>query len=627
VHALIAARLDTLPPDRKSLLQDASVLGKVFWAGAVAAMGGRDPRDVELALHELARKELVRPARTSSMEGDREFGFWHVLVRDVCYGQITRPGRAARHLAAARWIEEKAGERVEDLADVLAYHYRAALELSEAAGLAEQREELQAQVVRYLTLAGERALSLDVGKAERQLALAFNLCPEDAPQRALLLERLAQATQQLGRLQDARQIFEQALALNRTRGDTVAIGRVLTRLGNVVHRLGDPRCEGLMAEAVELLETQPVGPELVAAVTYAAGRRMFTLQDAEAAAGAERALELAAEVGLPTPAFALHVRGMARIHLGDAGGVDDLCEALRPALEQGLGRETGVIRGNLALATWSYEGPQAGLDATREAIAFNERRGMTELILQSRSFIPVLLAELGQTERALAEAGPLAEEIEAGGDMAWVTVRAVQLRLLAATGAPELAPDPEPLLDAARETGLPDLIADVLGAAAQLRLVQGHPEQARGLLIELGASAAVRSAVETYLLLLPPLLRTMAALGETELARSFEGRLEPRSPVDGHALVSARAQLAEAGGDHNEAARLYADAAERWRAFGNAPECAHARLGQGRCLLALGDAAAEVPLAAARDLFASMGYKPALADTEKLLAETVARTA
>ena len=69
VQALIAARLDTLSPERKSLLQDAAVVGKVFWAGALAEMGGREPREVEQALHELSRKELVRPARTSSMAG------------------------------------------------------------------------------------------------------------------------------------------------------------------------------------------------------------------------------------------------------------------------------------------------------------------------------------------------------------------------------------------------------------------------------------------------------------------------------------------------------------------------------------------------------------------------------
>ncbi|MBA3383409.1 MAG: hypothetical protein H0T20_02005, partial [Actinobacteria bacterium] len=140
MQALIAARLDTLSPERKSLLQDAAVLGKVFWAGALAEIGGSDPGELELALHELARKELVRPARTSSMEGESEYSFWHLLVRDVAYSQIPRTERARRHRSAAAWIERKAGERVEDQAEVLAHHYLQALELAEAVG--EQAHEL-----------------------------------------------------------------------------------------------------------------------------------------------------------------------------------------------------------------------------------------------------------------------------------------------------------------------------------------------------------------------------------------------------------------------------------------------------------------------------------------------------
>ncbi len=130
VQAIIAARLDTLSVERKSLLQDAAVLGKVFWAGAVAEIGDRNRDELEVALHELARKELVRPARTSSMEGESEYSFWHLLVRDVAYGQIPRAERARRHRSAAAWIERKAGERVEDLAEVLAHHYLQALELA-----------------------------------------------------------------------------------------------------------------------------------------------------------------------------------------------------------------------------------------------------------------------------------------------------------------------------------------------------------------------------------------------------------------------------------------------------------------------------------------------------------------
>src|SRR5207249_8982732 len=107
----------------------------------------RDLGEVEQALHELSRKELVRPARTSSMQGEAEYGFWHLLVRDVCYAQIPRAARAARHRAAAAWIERQAGERAEDLADVLAHHYLTALELARAAGQEAEAEELEAGAI------------------------------------------------------------------------------------------------------------------------------------------------------------------------------------------------------------------------------------------------------------------------------------------------------------------------------------------------------------------------------------------------------------------------------------------------------------------------------------------------
>jgi class 3 adenylate cyclase/tetratricopeptide (TPR) repeat protein len=227
VQALIAARLDTLTPDRKSLLQDASVVGKVFWAGALTTMGEREPAEVEQALHELARKELVRPSRTSAMEGEAEYGFWHALVRDVAYGQIPRAGRAERHQRAAAWIEEKAGERVEDLADLLAHHYQTALELNQAAGQPHD-PQLQEQAVRYLGLAGERALGLDVERAEQNLSRALELTADTDPQRPRLQERWAQAASQQGRYREARNALEQALASHRQTGDTLAAGRTLT---------------------------------------------------------------------------------------------------------------------------------------------------------------------------------------------------------------------------------------------------------------------------------------------------------------------------------------------------------------------------------------------------------------
>jgi class 3 adenylate cyclase/tetratricopeptide (TPR) repeat protein len=623
VQALIAARLDTLSPQRKSLLQDAAVLGKVFWAGALAGMGEREPRMVELALHELTRKELVRPARTSSMGGEAEFGFWHLLVRDVCYAQIPRAARAARHRAAAAWIEDKAGERAEDLADVLAHHYLQALELGRAAGQGAGAEELEAGAIRYLALAGERALALDVASAEASLAKALALAAPGHPERASLLERWAQAAQQQHQLQEAREALEQALSLYREQGEMIAAGRTLTALASVLGRLGDPGREEAIAEALALLEAQPSGPELVDAHAQLAGMRFVGAAYPEAIAAAERALALAAELGLPEPAGALGHRGAARCYLGEREGLEDMRLALQLAVEQGQGRAAAVLHNNLAVGSWLYEGPQAALAACRAGIDFCARRGITELALGIGAISQTFLAELGQTEQALADAEPLAERLQAAGDISFVEPRSLQLRLLAARGAHESAPAADAVVAAARESGEPQLCALAFAAGARLLLAQGRSQQARGLLSELEQVAGIR-ADPYYASLLPELVRSALALSDSGLAASLLDGVEPRTPLTEHALRACQAQLAEAAGEHAQAVALYAEAAERWQEFGNVPERAYALLGRGRCLAALGKPEAEGPLREAQGLFASIGYRPALAETEALLGQAAA---
>ena len=104
VQGIIAARLDDLDPAEKALLQDAAVIGKVFWLGGVA----RSPAGVDgrrARLHELERRQIVRPERRSSVAGEVEYAFWHVLVRDVAYGQIPRRSAPNKHRLAAEWID------------------------------------------------------------------------------------------------------------------------------------------------------------------------------------------------------------------------------------------------------------------------------------------------------------------------------------------------------------------------------------------------------------------------------------------------------------------------------------------------------------------------------------------
>ena len=620
VQALIAARLDTLTPERKGLLQDASVLGKVFWAGALAEMGDRDPAEVEQALHELSRKELVRPSRTSSMDGEAEYAFWHALVCDVAYAQIPRAGRSSRHQQAAAWIETKAGERVEDLADVLAYHYEAALELARAAGQSDQIDELQAAAFRYLLLAGERALGLDTSQTEQTLARALELCPPGHPDRARALEYWSEALRHQGRLQEARAALEKALDLYRAQGDTLGAGRTLTALNLILAWLGDQSPE-LLRDALALLETLPPGPELVAAYSRQASFHAVASAFPEATAAADQAIDLANRLGLPGPSTAHEARGLARAALGDRGGLDEMRQALELAIDQGQGDYAAIFYGNLAFSVGLYEGPQAELDLYAEAIDFSRRRGLTNAAEGMAGIRTDCMALVGQTERALTEATETADRLEAVGSIAFIAPRSLQLRLLAERGNHAQAPDPEPLLAAARNSGDPQRMAEAVAAAAQLCHARGDKEKARAVLVELDQLPGVRGD-SVYAGELPRLLRSCLVLGDRGLAASFVDGVQPVHPRSGHALASCHAQLAEAAGDHLEAAGLYADAADRWQKFGNVPEHAYALLGQGRCLRAIGDPAAEAALAEARELFVAMGYRAALAETDALLAKS-----
>jgi len=171
VQAIIGARLDLLPPADKRLLQDAAVVGKVFWPGAVAALGGpADRRELEECLHALERKQFVRRERRSSVAGETEYAFAHTLVRDVAYGQIPRAVRAGQHLHAAGWIESL-GRPDDMLADEFDTQIaQEALDLEEQLGL----EEVRAHVL--ITAGTGRAIAGDPqGKADLQRGLEIAL--------------------------------------------------------------------------------------------------------------------------------------------------------------------------------------------------------------------------------------------------------------------------------------------------------------------------------------------------------------------------------------------------------------------------------------------------------------------
>ena len=571
-------------------------------------------------LRELSRKELVRPARQSSMEGEAEYAFWHILARDVAYNQLPRASRAARHLAAAAWIESKVPERVEDLADVLAYHYATALELARATGDPEQAAELEAPALRFLGLAGERALGLDTAAAIASFERALALTPRGHPERPAALARFGQAARHAGRPVEAAEALEEAVTALQDQGDVFAAARAMGELGMTLYSLGDSRAFAFPAEAVELLEGLPPGPELVAALSELAAVEVVRGKNESGIGYARRAAALSEELGLPRPPRALSFLGLARSELGDVEGLDDLRESIRLAVQAGLGATAGNAQQNLGVVLGWFEGPVASLQALHEAVAFATSRGLVAIAASATANTLDPLVDSGRIEEALELATAICDRLDDETVTNNVMATATRARILGLRGKASGAADSLDRLESvSRAMQSPDFAVLGLGSSALARADLGQADAAIALLDELEAGPDSRFSFN-YAYLLPAFVRTALALGSRELAERLAAGVEAHTPFNEHAIVTVAAALAEARGDLQAAAEGYAAAAERWQSFGALPERAFALLGEGRCLTALGGPAEAVAaLLAARALFDTLQAAPGLAETDALL--------
>jgi class 3 adenylate cyclase/tetratricopeptide (TPR) repeat protein len=620
IQALIAARLDTLSSEVKSLLQAASVVGKVFWAGAVASVSGAAEGFVAEALHQLAQKELVRQVRASSVQGEEEYVFWHVLVRDVAYGQIPRAARAAKHRAAAEWTERIAGERVIDYAELLAHHYEQALELSRAAGA--ETGDLEQQTARFLVLAGQRALWLDVGKADSYFLRALELLHHDDPKRSGVLVDAAEAAALAGRSTEAEATYEEAIADFRKRGDNLAAGDALVKLAGIIRDGQGPRAKALLDDAVDLLEREPPSLELVGAYAEMTRYYHFAWPAEEALSWADKTIVAAKELGLDGPRLrALRYRGFALSELGDPRGLDDLNEAFQASLELGGDHAMDAYLAVSDLTWWS-EGPAAGLNMYRAGIELAERSGMTyhAMYLNGESVWP--LFDLGEWDAVQ----DVAHEVLDWDPASYQALLALPYvaHILVCRGDISAAADLRTdFLPRARRNHDPQVFIPALSVSALIDIERGDVRDAIALIEELEQSTRGRPLRRAQHL--PDALRVCAASGATDLAELLLTETDVSTSRQRHAVHAARALLAEIHGQLEEALRLYEEAAACWADYVCVLEQAEALLGAGRCRLALDRPAAEIPLGEARVLFASLGYRAAFAEAEALLARTAAR--
>jgi class 3 adenylate cyclase len=124
VRAAIASRIDALPAEPRATILAASVVGKHFWPGVLHSFGDLD--GVDEALNALESRDLIRREPSSQVQGEAEFSFKHILIREVAYSTLARADRKRRHAAVARYVEGVAGDRTRNLAWVLAHHWQEA---------------------------------------------------------------------------------------------------------------------------------------------------------------------------------------------------------------------------------------------------------------------------------------------------------------------------------------------------------------------------------------------------------------------------------------------------------------------------------------------------------------------
>jgi class 3 adenylate cyclase len=480
VQGIVAARLDGLAVEAKRLLQDAAVVGKVFWTGALAG-GGLD----EL-LHGLERKEFVRRERRSSVEGEEEYAFRHVLVRDVAYGQIPRADRADRHRAVAAWLESLA--RPEDHADMLAHHYGAALDLARAAGA--ESGALAERARAAFGAAGDRALSLNafaaaVAHYERALELTAE---EEDP---WLLYRYGLAL--FGASATGEEELVRAVDLLLAADDAETAAEAQIPLVILAWNRGDrDLTDARLARAEEITAGLTASRAKAHVLATASRYRMLAGRYEEALRLGEEAIAMAGEVGAEElRVHALTNTGPARARLGDvARGIADLEEAI--AIGTRLGSPE-VLRSynNLASVTAQYGDIRRCAELHREAIELGTRLGHAPILRFLGGELASDAFYLGDWELVVSTADRYEEEA-AAGDPQYLLHALHAYRSLIRIARADIegaVSDAARSLELGREARDPQALQPGLGCSVYVYVLVGRDEEARELLDEMLADA------------------------------------------------------------------------------------------------------------------------------------------
>ncbi len=415
LQAMIGSRLDGLPAQDKRVAQHASVVGSVFWSGAVADLHGAD---VAPSLDALEHRDFVRAHHETTISDEREWTFMHALIKDVAYGRVPKGRRAQLHVRFVDWLAGRSGTG-DELVEIVAYHLEQSCKLGREIGRGDVPPPIERAVDALMRAAEKAERREGIREADRYYARALELVGDEQTEQTLEL-RLGRAgtLNTLGEFQKATELFacvaDESVAFGRPDLRAKALigsARIATKQGRAADALAQVTdAEAIAAESGDLA--------LQARAGFQAAYVRWWFEQAGEAAVADLRGCLAIAESLDDTALLIEVRnklGTLLYNVGDLAGADEQFTGLIL-----LAGEAGSVR-DQARATWQLglvkyhlgeleEAERLGLQALdwleRTGDRFNQLQNLRTLALTA-----LARAQLHMAEERLRTAVPIALEI------------------------------------------------------------------------------------------------------------------------------------------------------------------------------------------------------------------------
>ncbi len=308
IRGMLAARIDSLDPADRLVLQAAAVVGDVFWPAAIQAISAEV---VQTSLQVLEDDGFVTTRPGSLVPQQRQFVFRHGLMREVAYQSIPRRDLGRLHRSTAEWTESTAGGRRDEFIELIAHHYEAAASADrQKPNLEDATDSLEVRQKAYAALlaAGEAARSRfsieqAIGYARRAKRLA-----ESDMEKLVTLELEAASYHAAAHAHEAWPVYLEAVQLARRLGDEEAISRITTNVTLLWSRYGGTFTnDDWKPEAITLVEERlaEIGEDgdTEEHVALLIGRAVWNRREgvttpfSDIKADANRALEIAEKTG------------------------------------------------------------------------------------------------------------------------------------------------------------------------------------------------------------------------------------------------------------------------------------------------------------------------------------------